>query len=65
MKNRQAYYATDELEVIQVLGVDARMGVDLQGVVVVSGVLKQTVEGIEHLVGEQEEEFSVAVSAKR
>ena len=49
----------DELEVVQVLRVHAGRGVDLQRVVVVRGILKQAVEGVEHLVREQEEEFPV------
>ena len=47
----------DELEVVQVLRVDTRRRVDLQRVVVVRRVLEQTVERVEHLVREQEEEF--------
>ena len=59
VEDAETQAATDELEVVQVLGVHARRGVDLQRVVVVRGVLEQTVKRIEHLVGEQEEEFSV------
>jgi hypothetical protein len=33
--------------------------VDLEGVVVVGGVFEEAVEGVEHFVGEQEEEFTV------
>jgi hypothetical protein len=53
----------NEFEVIEMLRVDARMGIDLKGVVVVSRVLKQTVEGVKHLVREQEEKLSVPSSA--
>ena len=35
--------------------VDGGGGVDLQTVVALAGVLKQTVHGVEHLVGQQEE----------
>ena len=52
--------ATNELEVVQVFGVNTRCRVNLQGVVVVGRVLEQTIEGIEHLMREQEEEFSAA-----
>ena len=48
----------DELEIVQVLRVDTRRWVDLQRVVIVRRVLEQAVEGVEHLVGEQEEEFT-------
>jgi hypothetical protein len=34
--------------------------VDLQRVIVVSGIFKQAVKGVEHFVGEEEEEFSAA-----
>jgi hypothetical protein len=40
------------------LGVDARVGINLQSVVVVGGVFEETVEGIEHFVGKEEEEFT-------
>lgn len=59
VEDAEAQAPTNELEVVQVLGVDARRRVDLERVVVVRGVLKQTVEGVEHLVGEQEEELPV------
>ena len=48
----------DELEIVQVLRVDTRRWVDLQRVVIVRRVLEQAVEGVEHLVREQEEEFT-------
>ena len=41
------------------------MRVDLEGVVVVCGVLKQAVKGIEHLVGKEEEEFTVSILVSR
>ena len=50
VEDAQAETAADELEVVQVLGVDARRGVDLERVVVVGRVLEETVEGVEHLV---------------
>jgi hypothetical protein len=58
MENGQTNNAPNELEVVQMLGVDARMRVNLKGVVVVRGVLEKAVEGVEHLVGKQEEELS-------
>ena len=58
MEDAETQAATDELEVVQVLGVDTRGGVDLEGIVVVCRVLEETVEGVEHLVRQQEEEFT-------
>ena len=47
--------ASDEAEVREVVGVDGGGGVDLQTVVVLAGVFKQTIHGVQHLVGQQEE----------
>lgn len=47
--------ASDEAEVRKVVGVDGGSRVDLQTVVVLAGVFKQAVHGVEHLVGQQEE----------
>lgn len=47
--------ASDEAEVCEVVGIDGRGRVDLQTVVVLAGVFKQTVHGVQHLVGQQEE----------
>jgi hypothetical protein len=58
VEDTQTEDSADELEVVQVFRVDSRVGVDLEGVVVVGRVLEQTVEGVEHLVREQEEELS-------
>lgn len=49
--------AADEAEVREVVGVDGGSRVDLQTVVVFAGVLEETVHGVEHLVGQQEEPF--------
>ena len=49
--------APDELEIMQVVGVDVGGGVDLKTVVVLVGVLEEAVHGVEDLVGEQEEPF--------
>ena len=52
-------HSTNELEVVQVLLVaDARVGIDLQRVVVRSRVFEETVVGVEHLLGEQVEPLS-------
>jgi hypothetical protein len=58
MENCQTDYSADELEVVQMLRVDARVGINLEGIVVVSGVFEETVERIEHFVGKEEEEFT-------
>lgn len=49
--------ASNEAEVREVVGVDGGGRVDLQTVVVLAGVLKQTVHGVQHLVRQQEEPF--------
>lgn len=59
MEDAQAEATANELEVVQMLRIDARRRVDLEGVVVVRGVFEQTVEGVEHLVREKEEEFTI------
>ena len=42
-------FLTDELEVMKMIGVDIGGGVDLQRVVVLVRVLKQTVHWVQHL----------------
>lgn len=57
-RNEQSYHgdeASDEAEVFEVVWVDGRSWVDLQAVVVLTGVFKQAVHGVQHLVGHQEE----------
>lgn len=49
--------ASDEAEVCEVVGVDGGGRVDLQTVVVLSGIFKQTVHWVQHLMGQQEEPF--------
>jgi len=50
MENRQANNTADELEVVQMLWVDAGMRVDLKSVVIVCGVFEEAVEWIKHLM---------------
>ena len=50
VENGQTNNTTNELEITKMLGVDAGMWVNLEGVVVVCRVLEQAVEGVEHLV---------------
>lgn len=47
------------------VGVDGRGWVDLQAVVALAGVLKQTVHGVQDLVGQQEEPFSAKRGEQR
>ena len=58
MEDSQTQASTYKLEVVQMLGVDARGRIDLEGIVIMSGIFKETVEGIEHFMGQEEEEFS-------
>lgn len=50
MEDSQADHPADEFEVIEMLRVDSGMWVDLQGIVIVSGVFKEAVERVEHFV---------------
>lgn len=54
----QADNSANELEVIEVLWVDTRVGINLQGIIIVGGVFEETVEGVEHFVGQEEEKFT-------
>jgi hypothetical protein len=47
MENGKTQASSDELEVVEMLRVDARVRIDLECVVIVSGVLEEAVEGIE------------------
>lgn len=49
--------ASYELEVLKVIRVDVGGRVDLQTVVVLASILKQTVHGVQYLMREQEEPF--------
>jgi hypothetical protein len=40
------------------LRVDARRRVDLKRVIIVCGIFEKTVKGVEHLMRQEEEEFS-------
>ena len=62
MKDSKANDTTNEFEVIEVLGVNARMRVNLQSIIVVRRILEETVERIKHLMGEKEEKFSDSLS---
>ena len=58
VEDSQTDNPTNELEVVEMLRVDAGVGVDLKRVVVVRRVLEQAVERVEHLVREEEEELA-------
>lgn len=62
MEDRQADHTTNEFEVVQMLRVHARVGVDLQGIIIVGGVFKQTIEGVKHFMRKEEEEFTAHIS---
>lgn len=47
--------APNEAEVCEVVRVDGGGWVDLQTVIVLASILKQTVHGVQHLVGQQKE----------
>lgn len=50
VENGQTDYPANELEVIQMFGVDPRVRVDLKGIVIVGRVFEEAVEGVEHFV---------------
>jgi hypothetical protein len=60
MENCQSDNSSNELEVVQMFGIDAGVRVDLKGVIIVCGVFKETIEGVEHFVREKEEVFTRA-----
>jgi len=52
-RDRRTYHcneSADELKVHEVIGVDGRRGVDLEAIVVVVGVLEQTIHWVEYVV---------------
>ena len=51
--------ASDELKILEVVGVDVGGGVDLETVVIFAGVFKQAVHGVQYLMGQQEEPLPV------
>lgn len=57
--------AADEAEVREVVGVDGGGRVDLQAVVVLAGIFKETVHGVQDLVGQQEEPLPAEQEDKR
>lgn len=57
--------ASNEAEVGEVVRVYGRGGVYLQTVVIFTGVLKQTVHRVQHLMGQQEEPLPVETDRRR
>lgn len=55
---------TDKFKVVQMFGVDARVRVYLEGIIVVSRVFKKAIKGIEHFVREKEKVLPGKVSRK-
>lgn len=51
--------SADKAEVGEVVRVDGRGRVDLQAVIVLPSILKQTVHRVEHLMGQEEKPLSV------
>lgn len=61
MENGQTDYASDEFEVVEMLGIDAGMGIDLEGIIIVGGVFEKTVKRVKHFVRQEEEKFSAGL----
>lgn len=62
MKYRKSNYTSNEFKVIQMLWINVWIRVDLQSVIVVGRVLKQTVEWIKHFMWKQIEKFPINVT---
>lgn len=58
MKDCDANNAANEMEIVQMLWIDSRVGVDLQRVDILSGILKEAIVRIEHFVRQQIEPFT-------
>ena len=50
VEDAQAQDASDELEIVEVLGVDTRGGIDLQHVIVMCQIFEKTVKWVEYLM---------------
>lgn len=58
MENGESDDPSNEFEIVEVLGVHARMGINLEGVIIVCGVFEKAIKRIKHFVGEKKEEFT-------
>ncbi len=63
MEYSEADHTANKFKVIEMLGINAGMRINLQSVIIVCGVFEQAVKRIEHLVRKQEEELSRSRSA--
>ena len=61
MEDGQPHNTTDELEVAQMVRIDAGCGVDLQGIVVVRRIFKQPIARVEYFMRQEEEPFSMKI----
>jgi hypothetical protein len=59
MEDRKSQAASDEFKVAQMVRVDSGCRINLQSVVVVCRILKETIGWVKDLMGEEEEKFSV------
>ena len=58
MKDCEPEASANKLEVAQMIRIDARGGIDLERVIIMGGIFKETIAWIEDLVREKEEPFS-------
>lgn len=65
MEDSEPNYTTDESEEIEMFRIDTGMRIDLKGVVIMRRIFEKAIEGIEHLVRQQEEELSADTLAQR
>ena len=52
-----SYYPSYESKVRQMFRIDSRGWIDLQGIVVATSILQQSIHRIQHLMGKKEEPF--------
>lgn len=58
MEDSQAQASTNKLEVAQMVGIDARERIDLEGIAII-GIFKQSIERIEYFIWQKGEKFSI------
>lgn len=56
--------ASNELEILEMVGVDVRGRVDLETVVIFTSIFEQAVHGVQNFVGQQEEPLPVREDAE-
>ena len=57
MKDGQPNNSSNKFEIIEMFWVDSRVRVNLEGIIVVSGIFKKAIEWIKHFMGQKEEKF--------